>query len=251
MSNPFKFAFVGSILEVMLEKLPNENEIVNKYRKKFVSSVRPMPDELRTEIEEASKPKRGAKRKGKVGPSETVKTLKKKVKKVDRKPKSPSLVHDDSDSRTHSDLREGEHVQTEVDDTAATLEPPTSNPIPKVSTPPTSSTPDSKFFHMPTPPPSLTTTSSPITTTIPIFIAPLPNFYVGVSQPQIYVPLSTPLYTDSTSTTTTISTLMSTVNVSNTGAYYFVVSIGTSTSTTSPLRADDPDLIFGDDQEVF
>lgn len=140
-----------------------------------------------------------------------------------------------------------------VEDTATTLKPPTSTSIPKVSTPPTTYTPDSNFFHMPTPPHSPTTTSSPITTTIPITIAPLPNIYVGVSQTHIYVALSTPFYTDSTSTTTSIvSTLMSTVNVSDAGVgVTFGTTFGPRTYTASPLKDDYLDVMYGDDQDDF
>lgn len=128
-----------------------------------------MSEGLQKAIDEANKPKRGAKRKGKAGPSEVLRTPKKKVKKSTRKSRSPSLmVHESSESKTHFDLREGVLVQNEVEDTAPTSIPPTSNPIPMVSTLPTSSTPVSDFFHMPTPPSYPITTSSPITTTIPI-----------------------------------------------------------------------------------
>lgn len=62
-----------------------------------------------------------------------------------------------------------------------------------------------------------------------------------------------PFNRDSAATTTaSISTLMKTVNVSDTGAHVdFRVTKGPSTSTTSPLREDDSDIVFGDDQEAF
>lgn len=57
---------------------------------------------------------------------------------------------------------------------------------------------------MHSPPLSPTTTYSSITTTITITIAPLPTkVTMGVSLPQIIVPLSTPFFTDSTTTPTT------------------------------------------------
>lgn len=62
------------------------------------------------EIEEANRPKRGTKRKGKGGPSEVVKTSKKKLKKQARKPKSPSpVVEEYSDSHIVSDIRRTKH----------------------------------------------------------------------------------------------------------------------------------------------
>lgn len=57
------------------------------YRKFPGSGARPMPEELQKTIEETNKPKRGAKRKDKVVPSEEVKTPKKKVKKTACKPR--------------------------------------------------------------------------------------------------------------------------------------------------------------------
>lgn len=106
---------------------------------------------------------------------------------------------------------------------------------------------------MNTPPPSPTTNSSSITKTVPITVAPLPNIFVGVSQPRISIALSTPFYDDSTATkTSTVSTSMSTINVLDTvvGAT-FCVTVGPNTSPTSTLREDDPDIMYGDDQDDF
>lgn len=106
MSYPTKFTFVGSIPEVMLAKVPQGNVIINEYRNLPGFGARPMPDDLRNSIEEENKTKRGAKRKGKVGPSEVVKTSNKNVKKPIKKPRSPSLVvQEASESSTHSDFR--------------------------------------------------------------------------------------------------------------------------------------------------
>ena len=107
------------------------------------------------------------------------------------------------------------------------------------------------FFHVLSLPPSPTTTSSPIATTTNITISPLPNVSVGVSQPQASISLSTPLYTDSTATITTISTPIMIVNVSDTWAYDFGVIVGPRTFTASLSHDDNPDLVFGDDQEDF
>lgn len=91
-----------------------DNVIITEYQKLPSPGPCPMPDDLRTTIEEAKKPKRGAKRKGKVGPSKFIKTSKKKVKKVAQKPRSPSPILEPSESRTNSDFCEGEHVQNEL-----------------------------------------------------------------------------------------------------------------------------------------
>ena len=90
MSGPSKFAFMGSIPEVMFEMVPSDNVIINVYRKLPVFGACRMPEQLRKEIEMEHKPKRGAKRKGKTGPFDVVKNLKKRVKKTARKPRSPS-----------------------------------------------------------------------------------------------------------------------------------------------------------------
>lgn len=46
MSDPRNFAFVGTILEEMLLKVPSDNMIVNEYRKIPSSGVHPIMDEL-------------------------------------------------------------------------------------------------------------------------------------------------------------------------------------------------------------
>ncbi|XP_023748406.1 uncharacterized protein LOC111896671 [Lactuca sativa] len=145
----------------------------------------------------------------------------------------------------------------EIEDTTTTskplvLEPILIESIPKISSPICTSIPlTNDFFRVPSPPPSLITTCSPLTTTTPITLSPLPMIYVGVSQPYISDPLSTPLYTHSTATITTISTPMSTVNVFDIGASNFGVAVGPNTSTGLPLREDDPDIGFGMNMIIF
>lgn len=56
------------------------------------------------------------------------------------------MVQEALESRNKSDIRDGEKVQNEVEDIEATSVPPTKTLIPKVSTPPTSTTPVSDFF---------------------------------------------------------------------------------------------------------
>lgn len=106
---------------------------------------------------------------------------------------------------------------------------------------------------MNTTPSSPITTSPSIITTILVTIAPLPKIYVGVTILHIYVPLSNPFFTDSTTTTTTkVSTPEVTVNVSDTRAGVdFGVTKGPGTSTASPFREDDPDIILGMIKKLF
>lgn len=133
-SDPYKFNFVGSILEVMLVKVPSDNVNVNEYCKLPASGAHSMPVELWKAIKEANKPKGGGKWKAKGGPSEVVKTPENKVKKATRKPRSPSLVAQEaSETRTQIDFRDDEPVQNEVEDTVSTFVPPTSKLILKVS----------------------------------------------------------------------------------------------------------------------
>lgn len=264
MYDPKKFNFVGSVLKVMLGKVPSDNAIVNKYRKQPTSGVCPKSCELRKAIKEGNKTKRGGKRKLKAATSEVVSTPKKVKKKARKARSTSSVVQQASESRTHTDIQEDAIVQNEVEYTAATSEPTLTEPIPKFSTPPTSSTRFSHFFQMNTPP------SSVNTTTISISIPPLPPMiFFGNSLPQISVPFSTPIFIDSTTTTITIvtSTHKFTVaksvskevhtsdihaNVSDMGADVNTsVTMGRGTSTTSPLRDDDPDILFGDDPENF
>lgn len=164
-SDPTKFSFIWSIPEVMLTRVPQANVVITEYWKLPPPSSRSMTNEIWTALEEANKPKKGGKRKGEAGPSEEVKTSKKKVKKSTRTLKSPFLVQKASESRTQSDIREREAVQNEIDDTTATSEPLVSEPmpidyIPKVPSPITITISFSESFQVPSPPPSSTNPSS-------------------------------------------------------------------------------------------
>lgn len=101
------------------------------------------------------------------------------------------------------------------------------------------------YFQGHTPPSSPNHTTT-ITTT-PITIAPCPNIYVGVSQPHISVAQSTPLYTESTSTTTITPPI--TVKVTDTAVGAFGVTSCPDFTLISPLKQDDPDTVFGDDRD--
>lgn len=49
--DPAKFAFVGSIPELMIVKVPSDNVIVNEYLKQPASSAPSMPEDFRVAIE--------------------------------------------------------------------------------------------------------------------------------------------------------------------------------------------------------
>lgn len=181
----------------------------------------------------------------------------KKITKQAHKPRWLSLIAQEaSESQTHTNVRKTGPIHNEVGDTVSTSYPMVSEaspsePLWRVSSLITTFVPlTDDFFQVPTPPSSLITRSIPITSIPPI----PPTTFVGVSLPQIYVSLSTPFFTDSTATTTMIamSTPEVTANVFDMGVgVTFGATVGPSTSTTLPLREDDPDLLFGDDQDDF
>ncbi|CAI9261280.1 unnamed protein product [Lactuca saligna] len=75
---------------------------------------------------------------------------------------------------------------------------------------------------------------------------------MGVLQTQTTLVQSTPLFTDSTATTTTTTNEPPlSVNSSDAGAGGLGFSVGHSTPPISPLRQDDPDMIFSEDEEDF
>ena len=94
-----------------------------------------------------------------------------------------------------------------------------------------------QYFSVPSP---TSTISTPIT------IAPCPPVCLGVSQAQ------TPLFTDSTATTTT-STVEPpvTINSSDAGAIASGFIVVDSTPLISPLSQDDPYIDYGGDDEDF
>nr|KAJ0184447.1 hypothetical protein LSAT_V11C900494330 [Lactuca sativa] len=250
MSDPRNFAFVGSIPEVMLEKVPVNNDIIRAYRKLPSSGVRS-----------------------------------KKFKKPVPKPRSPSLVvQDDSEERIETKVQRDNVLRNDEEDTTYTSEPPTLKMFVKVSSPPSSSIPESDIFDtimkepflsLTTPPPPspfnppiLSMTTSPLTTSLPISsIPPLPKMSSAeTSQPQISIPFSTPIFTDSnipsTSTVTTkpevliIKSILEVIrtsgipsNTSNVGLNFNNgVSSEQSFSSVPPMN-EDIDILFRDNQE--
>nr|KAJ0218999.1 hypothetical protein LSAT_V11C300141000 [Lactuca sativa] len=94
---------------------------------------------------------------------------------------------------------------------------------------------------VPSPPPSPKTTTS-----IPITIAPWPPQVS--SSPPTTIPISIPIFTDFTIPPKTSVATVSSVNVSDTRA----TSSGFSTHVSppiSPIRTDDPNMIFGEDDD--
>lgn len=220
MSDPKNFVFIGLIPEEILENVPLDNAIVRVYHKLPSFGVRPMPADIRQLIDESNKMKRGGKRKANVDPYESVKAPK-KMRKPAKKPRSPSLIiQEDSEERTVTKGQEDNTLRNEEEDTAATSERIPTETISKVSSSTPSSIHSSDTFNTilqesilnltTTPPPTLVTPpTSPITSKIPISsIPPLPPMSsVGISLPQISIPLSSPIFTDSTTpTTSSVST---------------------------------------------
>lgn len=249
-SDPTKFSFIGSLPEAMLNYVPTDNELINEYQKKHVSGPFPLTHEMQKALEEVNKPKKGGKRKEKVGPSEPAQTPKKKIKRAACTPRSPfPVAQEDSDSQTVSEDIQARNAN---EDTEVSLQPMFLEPIPTQTTTKVSS-PILTFvlspnepFHVPSPLPIPTTTSVPIST--PITISPCPNVSVGVSQPQI----SVAQYTKSTgTTTTTMSSPPVTINISDMGEGASGVTIGRSSIQISPLHNDDPDIVFADDRDDF
>ena len=57
MLDPKNFEFVGSIMEVLLKRVPLDNAIIRAYQKLPSSGVRPIPAELKKVIDEGEKMK--------------------------------------------------------------------------------------------------------------------------------------------------------------------------------------------------
>ena len=96
----------------MLNYVPIANELINEDHKQPVSGPHHLTDEMCKAMEDASKPKKGGKRKPKVGPYELTQTPKKKVKRDACMPRSPSPdVDEDSESHTIFDVRRTEPVK--------------------------------------------------------------------------------------------------------------------------------------------
>nr|KAJ0206901.1 hypothetical protein LSAT_V11C500287920 [Lactuca sativa] len=231
MSDPRNFKFVGSIPDVMLEKVPLDNAIIKDYRKLPSFGARPIPGELQKIIDEERR-----KRKAKAATSENIK-LPKKAKKPVQKPRSPSpVIQEESKERTI-----------------------TENPFLNLTTSPPSP---------PFTPPTSQMTSSPIISKIPITsIPPIPTTNsVGISLPQISIPLSLPIFTNSTPhTTSTVSTppevpsfksVSDEIRTSDIPNNTFDVGPNANIGVTSeqpsssvPPVDDDNEILFGDDQE--
>lgn len=100
MSDPRNFKFVGSILEVLSKKVLQDNSITNDYCKLPTYGVHPIPVELQKIIDEGDKPMRRGKRKAKATTSETVKTLKKPKKPIQKMRSTLPVIQEESKERT-------------------------------------------------------------------------------------------------------------------------------------------------------
>ncbi|CAI9282553.1 unnamed protein product [Lactuca saligna] len=131
------------------------------------------------------------------------------------------------------------HNEEDVTSQPKVLEPATTNPEVTYEIP-TSIPFTEELFQ------DFSVLSPTVTISTPIIIAPCPPVLLSLSQAQ------TPLFTDSTATTTTsnVETLI-TVNTSDAGAGALVFSVGHSTPPISPFHQDDPDMIYGADDDEF
>lgn len=76
------------------------------------------------------------------------------------------------------------------------------------------------------------------------------NVSMGVAQPQASIALSTPLFTNSTTTTTTTTTTPQVnVNISDAEVGASGVSFGDAFTPVSPLRQDDQNTVFVNNQD--
>ncbi|CAI9279877.1 unnamed protein product [Lactuca saligna] len=118
-TDPRNFDFVGSIPEVVMEKVPLNNVIIKAYQKLPLFGVRKIPFYLKKIIEVGGLLKRGGKRKTKEA-ANVVATVSKKIKKLAKKPKLPPHVFEDnSEERTYSDVQ-GEGIIRNYEDDSST-----------------------------------------------------------------------------------------------------------------------------------
>nr|KAJ0212498.1 hypothetical protein LSAT_V11C400221470 [Lactuca sativa] len=253
MADRSKFSFVDLIPEAMFRDVPPSGKILEGCRSLTPSGCRPLTDEFQAILAEADKTKKGGrgskkaakKDTGKEGPSEAAKPPSKKKQPAKRRksltPSSSQSEGDNSESNTKSKIRikedppihneEDEPVRTEEQEYVrieeveqVRNEPAVHTEVPSPNrevTPPLND-------YVPSPPPSLKTTTS-----IPITIAPPPPPIS--SQLATTIPVSIPMFIEST-----ISSHTSTTPISFSSHV---------TPPISPIRTNDPEMIFGDDED--
>ncbi|CAI9276629.1 unnamed protein product [Lactuca saligna] len=215
----------------------------------------PLTPQMQALIAEVDKPKMGGQKGSKMGekkttdkegPSATVKsTTKRKTKTVPstsspkkrkqpaRKRKSPTPSESESlESESQSvDRNEQEPPIRNEEEESARNKDATSNP---------EVTPIYNDIFISPP-------CSPKHTTIPITIAPFPH--PVSNKPQSTIPLSTPLYTDSTVPPKTSREPVVSVNTSDAGAKTSGFTSSHISPPISPIYRADPDMIYGDDED--
>lgn len=203
-----------------------------------------MTDEFQKIHDEVDKTKkRGKKRDAKAGPSETTQMPKKKqVKKVACRQRYPTPSdHEDLQSHTISEIPFEEEVQNEDEATSQPKVSKTTITNPEVSFDILTCIPINDDFFQDFSVPSPTSTIS-----TPITIDPCPLVFLGVLQ------TDTPLFNDSTTPTTTSSDEPPvTVNASDVGEGASGFIVGHSTPPITLLHQDDPDTIYGGNDEDF
>ncbi|CAI9270546.1 unnamed protein product [Lactuca saligna] len=224
MGDNSKFLFTGSMLDVRFPDVPASRKIPEGFRKLNASgplyTAKPSPKTRKAPaVSSTAAPKRRkwpARKKNFPTPSESA----------------------GSKYETELDIQieEDQPVRHVEEENVRIEEPPICNEGENTNTELTQTLND----YVPSPPPLRKTTSIPIT--IALFPPPIS------SSQQTSVPLSTPIFTDSTILPTTLATLTVSFNVSATGAKTLGFSTHVSPATY-PIRIDDPDMIFGDDND--
>ncbi|CAI9299728.1 unnamed protein product [Lactuca saligna] len=167
------------------------------------------------------KPKKGGQKGAKKGEKETTdKERPSTAVKPPTKRKAKSNIHNEEEPHVHNEEGESARNDKSTSDHVVTK---THNDF------------------VPSPPPS------PKPTTTPITIAPCPPSIS--SQTQSTSPLSTPLYIDSTVPPMTSGEPVVSVNASNVGAKTSGFQSSHVSPPISPIHRNDPDMIYGDDED--
>ncbi|KAL7616230.1 hypothetical protein Lser_V15G04372 [Lactuca serriola] len=196
-----KFAFIGSIPELMYRCVSDAGKIIIEYKKLPALGLRPLNLEMQCSIDEADKSKKGGKKGDKrkkiqeVPSSKLVTPKNRKDQMVE--PSAPSSSDNDYFPSDQDDRVEHEKEHNESEDSNR------------------EDSPEVIFTkNVPSPPPS------PKHTTAPISITPCSP--PVSSQPPTSTPLPPPFFTETTTTTTTTTSVGPSVNVNTSDARMFL-----------------------------
>ncbi|CAH1436211.1 unnamed protein product [Lactuca virosa] len=187
----------------MLSWVPSNNVKIRKYKKIPISGERQIPDDLKDILDVGDIPKRiGVKCKSKATVVVEASPKKnKKQRKTKSKKSKPAIVDQDSEERTHNNVI-SEPISTTAlhqvsTPTSSQVVPPIQHPTPN----------ENDIFEIVLKNPILNLSQTPLATTIPIsmttihvqfILVHIPTSSIPVSTTQ---PISTPIFTDSTSLT--------------------------------------------------